>query len=333
VSALNSSIVTCRADTIQAAPIGTPPVAEPATYSCFDFQLASDLPLPELSAAALDDARPLVRVRLASVPARLPGGAEAWSGLQVAGPTALLTIADVARFLIDDGREIVVDPDPGVSPRTLRLFLLGSALGVLCHQRGLLPLHANAVVAGRGAFAFAGPSGAGKSTLAAALQARGHRLLADDVCMVDVDGVGAALAWPGIPRLKLWADAARAMGHDHTQLDRVAEGIDKYHVPAGSEAQARPVPLRRLYVLCRREAGGPRDIVRLRGHEAMAAVMAHTYRGFCLEGLGLSQRHFRQCADLLASVGVYLAPRQWGFDCFDREVARLERHMLEEDAQ
>lgn len=332
VSALNNSIATCRPESLRAAAAG-PEGAEGRAYSCFDFRLLSDLPLPELGVAADDDSRPLVRVRSAHVAARLAGGKEALQGLQVAGSTALLTIPNVGRFLIDHGREIVVDPHPGVSPRDVRLFLLGSALGILCHQRGLLPLHANAVVVRGAVCAFAGPSGAGKSTLAAAFQARGYPLLADDVCMVDAGRAGAALAWPGIPRLKLWADAARAFGHDDTRLERVADGLDKYHVPGGPMAPALPVPLRRLYLLCRREADGPHGFVRLRGHEAMAEVMAHTYRGFCLDALGLAERHFRQCAEVLASVAVYLAPRQWGFDCFEREVDTLERHMLAADPQ
>ena len=43
-----------------------------------------------------------------------------------------------------------IDPEndftaPGASSRNVRVFLLGSAFGALLHQRGLLPLHANAV--------------------------------------------------------------------------------------------------------------------------------------------------------------------------------------------
>jgi hypothetical protein len=302
-------------------------------YSCFNFRLASDVQLGELAPATLDDSRPQVILRLGRVAPRLPGASASFGGLQVAGPAALLTLPGIGRFLLDEGREIVVDPHPRVSDRNLRLFLLGSVLGVLCHQRGLLPLHANAIVAGPGAVAFAGPSGAGKSTLAAEFQRRGFRLLADDVCMVDFDENGAALAWPGIPRLKLWADAANRFGLDCAELDQVVEDSAKYHVPTASIGDPRAVPFRRLYLISRADADSPRGIVRLRGKDAMAAVMANTYRGFCLEAMGLHARHFRQCAAMLSSVRVYAATRQWGFDCFDREVDRLERHLFEEDPE
>jgi hypothetical protein len=302
-------------------------------YSCFDFRLKSDVPLAELHAAAADDRRPMVVVRLGPVAECLPNASASLEGLQVAGSTALLTLAGIGRFLISEGREVVVDPHPDVSERTLRLFLLGSVLGILCHQRGLLPLHANAILAGSSAVAFCGPSGAGKSTLAAEFQRRGFRLLADDVCMVDANDPGRAVAWPGIPRLKLWADAASRFGHDCAELDRVIEDTAKYHVPAIRNADARPVPLRRVYLLSRADGDNPPGIARLRGYEAMAAVMANTYRGFCLEPMGLQGDHFRQCAAMLASVRVYAARREWGFDCFEREVDGFERHLFEKDGE
>lgn len=299
-------------------------------YSCFDFRLESELPLEELALAGAGNQRPMVTLHLGSVGERLPGAGTSLDGLQVAGPVALLTLPGIGRFLMNEGREIVVDPHPGVTDRNLRLFLLGSVLGILCHQRGLLPLHANAIVAGSGAVAFAGPSGAGKSTLAAEFQRRGFRLLADDVCMVDIDEGGGAVAWPGIPRLKLWADAASRFGHECAELDQVAENTAKYHVPISRIADVRPVPFRRLYLISRADENDPPGIVRLLGQDAMAAVMAHTYRGFCLEPMGLHARHFRQCAAMLSSVRVYAVTRQWGFDGFEREVDRLEQHLFEE---
>jgi hypothetical protein len=276
------------------------------------------------------DSRPVVEVRVGKVAATLPGGGDASAWLQVAGEDALLTIAGTARYLVRRGGEIVVDPLAGSSERLVRLFLLGSALGILCHQRGLLPLHANAIVVGDGACAFAGPSGAGKSTLAAYFSRAGHAVLCDDVCVVDLDGAGVPMAWPGLPRLKLWGDASSKFGHDPDRLDRVAEGVDKYQIALPASDAARPVPLRRLYLLGRSEEGGASEIVRLRGRSAMEVIMTQTYRASYLPALGLAARHFRQCAALAASIEVYAAPRAWGYELFDREAGRLARHLLEE---
>ena len=70
---------------------------------------------------------------------------------------------------VRDGREIAVDPAPGVDADLLSTYLLGPALGVLLHQRGGLVLHASAVTVGGGCVAFLADAGWGKSTLAATL--------------------------------------------------------------------------------------------------------------------------------------------------------------------
>lgn len=303
-------------------------IAPRATYSCFDFRLASQLPLPDLATAVDDDARPLVELRVASLPALLPGAGPPHWHLQTAGTDALLQVPGVARFLMRDGQEILVDPVPGVSERRLLLFLLGSALGILAHQRGLVPLHANTVVANGGAYAYCGPSGAGKSTLAAHFQKSGYELLCDDVCPVGFDDRDRPMAWPGVPRLKLWPDAARALGHDPAGLDQIADGIEKYHLPVTPVGEPRAVPLRRLYVLGRAKVDGDGAITRLTGRDAMQAVLANTYRGMYLPTMGLAAWHFGQCAAMLGSIEVYSAPRVWGFEVFEREAERLERHIV-----
>jgi hypothetical protein len=306
----------------------TRPGGRTRTYSCFNFRLRSAIPLGELiPAEAEDDARPIVEVRLGAVPEHLPGAGEPRQGLQVAGDTATFTVAKTARYLVRAGGEIVVDPVPGGSERDMRLFLLGSALGILCHQRGLLPLHANAIVVDGGAVAFAGHSGAGKSTLAAHFQRAGYEVLCDDVCVLSFDEAGRPFAWPGLPRLKLWGDAAAAFGHDPAALDQAIEGLDKYHVPMDEAGAARPIPFRRLYLLSRTGIGEEGAVTPLRGRDAMEAVMAQTYRGGYIPILGESERHFRQSAALLAHAEIYAASRAWGYDVFEREAGRLVQHV------
>ena len=297
------------------------------TLSCFDFRLRSEIDLPELLAAAQDDPRPVVDIRLGHVPESLPGAAAPAWGVERAGPAALLTVSSVARYLIEDGESIVVDPFPGASERRVRLFLLGSALGILCFQRGLLPLHANAIVADGAGYAFAGPSGAGKSTLAGHFSRAGYEVLCDDVCAVTLGPDRRPLIWPGLPRVKLWHDAAEVLGHETAGLDRVAEEVDKYHVGLPPPRREGPVPLRRLYLLERAEGDSPGAVAPLRGQQAMQALMAQTYRREYLAPLGLVAQHFHLCAAVAAEIEVCRLERAWGYQVFDRELARLRAHI------
>ena len=295
-------------------------------YDCFNFCLRSELPLHEL-APAVASTFPAVEVRFDRLPSPVPDG-ELSHGIRVTGDTVFLTVKGIAQYRIRAGREIVVDPVPGGSERNVRLFLLGSALGILCHQRGLLPLHANAIVVGGAAYAFAGPSGAGKSTLAAHFARAGYEVLCDDVCVISFDEAGSPSVWPGVPRLKLWGDAAVAFGHDRSSLEKAIEGLDKYYVPLASAAPPRPIPFRRLYLLGKSPDQAVLGVSQMRGRRAMAVAMSHTYRHGYLGPMGLLEQNFRQCASLITSAEVYDVRRAWGYEVLEEQANLLEEHIL-----
>ena len=216
-------------------------------YVAFGLRIESEIDLPELAPFAAGDGMPAELV-IRRMPVTMPDASGA-SSLSADGADIYLSIDGVVRFRVRGGSEIAVDPVDGASQRNVRLFLLGSALGILCHRRGLLPLHANALVVDGKAFAFAGRTGIGKSTLAAHFQSRGYELLCDDVCVVSFDAEGRPLAWPGLPRLKLRRDAAEKFGHDSGTLEPAIEGRNKYYVPLASTALRGPYPLAGFFVL------------------------------------------------------------------------------------
>lgn len=297
-------------------------------YSCFDFRLSSTIPLPELiEANDPGDERPLVTIAEGAVAETLEGDVTRRRWMQIAGDTALMSAPATARYRIEGGERIVVERLPGASERNVRLFLLGSVLGVVAYRRGLLPLHANALVVNGEAVAFAGQSGAGKSTLAAWFVRAGYEVLCDDVCVLRFDADGRPFAWPGLPRLKLWGDAATEFGHDKAALDPAVEGKDKYHVGLRGGGTPRPIPLRSLYLLGRAEAGAGLSIGRLRGQAAMQAALHHSYRRQFPTMLGLREAHFARCVALVQHAGIFEARRAWGFDVFDEEARRIEAHL------
>ena len=111
----------------------------------------------------------------------------------------LLVVPDIAKYLISHGDTVIIDHHPDADDDELRLFLLGSAIGALLHQRDFLVLHANAIVVDGGAVLFMGKSGVGKSTLAAAFNQLGYPIAADDICAIDA-GKEQPLLYPGFPR-------------------------------------------------------------------------------------------------------------------------------------
>jgi hypothetical protein len=288
-------------------------------YRLFGLSVQSEVPLPELVGDTAETA-PDVSVQVATIGDR----PEAPAGLHVDGDEALLVIPAAGRFLARGGLELLVEPGPGVSPRNLRLYLLGSAFAAILHQRGLLPLHANAVVVEGRAIGFMGHPGAGKSTLAAWFHDRGFDVLADDVCVVTDGPGGRPIAHPGIPRLRLWREALEAGGRDASAYERSFDDMDKYTVPTDLDRQLPPVPLSHLYLL--EKAEGEPSVSRLEGSAAVEAMIANTYRGAYVRLMGHTRQHMLACAQLARKVPVFRARRRWGFDSFDVEGAALEAH-------
>lgn len=287
-------------------------------YSLFGLDVASELPLPGMPAGGVGGER--VEVRFGPVAAPTVGWAEAQ------GEDLLIDVVKVGRFKVTRGREIVIDPAPGASERNLRVFLLGSAMGALLHQRGILPLHANAIeIAGR-AVAFSGRSGAGKSTLAAWFADRGRPILCDDVCAIGFDGDGRPIVHPGVPRLRLWQDALDRSGRSTNDFERSFDGQDKYDVPAGAAAARAPLQLGACYMLAEAGEGEEPGIARLAGLAAIEALSANTYRGRFLRLMGAAERHMRQCLAIAAAVPVHRARRRWGSERFDEEAKKLAVH-------
>jgi hypothetical protein len=293
-------------------------------YCAFGLNVSSQVPLTELSPAISgSSAAADISIHFENLPERSESIGENHS-IHVEGDDVSLTVDRVARYRIRGGKDISIDPYPNASARNVRLFLLGSVFGVLCHQRGLLPLHANAIVVNGQAVVFAGQQGIGKSTLAAYYQSRGYGVLCDDVCVVSFDEGGRPLAWPGMSRLKLWRDAAETFGYDSRKLERVVDELDKYNVPLMASVAKGPFPAARMYILSDQAAGAATEIVPLTGSTAVQAIMSNTYRNIYLQPMRLTRANFVQATLLAKSARIFAAPRRRGYDVFAQEAARLE---------
>lgn len=233
-------------------------------------------------------------------------------------------------YYVHHGREIVVAPAVGAGAREVRLFLLGTAWGALCYQRGALTLHSSAVQVGDSAVAFCGETGSGKSTMAAWMLVHGARLVGDDLCRFEIDGKEAHV-YPAAARVKLWRDALDQMGWTVDDLERDHFRMDKFHLRAGQgelhfrAAEQTLLPLRAIYLL----EWGETDLTRLTGATALRRlVQSATYRGELLEPMGRLAEHWQRCAELARRVPIFrfARPRDW-------QAMEAAMHLLVDHAQ
>jgi len=289
------------------------------------LRIASELELPELHPGR---APPDVEIRYR--PSARPPLAAADCWLDVI-PGRVSVRHENIQFTIEGGRSVVVETRPETPPYDIRVWLLGSVMAALLHQRGYLPVHANVVATGNlVAAAFAGDSGAGKSTLATWFDANGHAVLADDLCAILPASDGTPQLFEGIPRVKLWGDSLTAFGRSSEGFEKVATGLDKFHVPMSrsrKEGSLRPRDLQRVYLLDRAPEGEPFRIVRQSGAEAARDILANAFRwelGQLIQG---PRAQFDQCVAVARHAAVFRVRRRWGFDHFEEDARAIERHL------
>lgn len=299
------------------------------TYSCYGLTIDSALTLPELLAPTdeLTQTTPIdVVINFGDIsPEGLSDGKQLGPYIWVTDQSLWLEVPYVARFLISDGARITIDPAPGIDEDSIRVFLLGSGLGVLLFQRGFLVLHGNAIRIGDQSMICVGHSGTGKSTLAAGFAKRGYDIVADDVVPVDAN----CSVLPGFPRLKLWQDTADQLGIETSELRRVRPELQKFNYPLQGRFVHQPLPIRWVYILnSHKEPDIKFDAIR--GMERYNPLRNNTYRVRFMEGQLLKVQHLKRCGQLAGRIHLSRVTRpDDGFELeplIDSILADIEAH-------
>lgn len=297
-------------------------------YHIFGWRLRSALPLPDLRLWWGDAREPDIVVEIGPVPLPDPDQPGFSPAVQIGPGGVRLAIPGVADYWVEAGHRVIVQPHLPVEAPDIRVFLLGTVLAILCFQRGFLPLHASAVEVGGRVLLISGVSGAGKSTLAAALSARGYRLLSDDLCALDV-GAAEMRIHPAFPRVKLWQDSAARLAIAAEGLERSRMELAKVHVPVPADLfQSDPLPPAYIVLLRTEPVRDNRKIRFLQGVEALRRFdIVHRWR----LGIALGQQApiLKGLARLVDHIPVAEVPRSDDLadlpELVDTVLALLER--------
>jgi hypothetical protein len=296
-------------------------------YILCGWHVESDIPLPELtvwSGAKEYKAEGTIRIDLQEC--SLDETAPAFCANSEGGVS--LRVNGIAGFRVNpEADRVTVHPEKGADPLLLRGCLFGSVLAVLCYRRGLFPLHGSCVLLGGEAVVFSGVSGVGKSTVATALAKRGHPLLCDDVCAIDLSNPRQPMLRPAFPRVKLLPDAIDCfqLGAAVT-YSQAARGTKAHFGMAAiqpMEVIQRPIPLSAIYALDT-PAGDKINRSPLRGKDAFVFVESQAHRGWMGRSLGLCNQLFVHVAVLAAAVPVYRLDRPCALDRVDEVACMVE---------
>jgi hypothetical protein len=213
----------------------------------------------------------------------------------------------LGEFLVScNGGRITCRRATQASMESFQVYLLGQALSFGLVKRGFEPLHATALAIDGEALVLLGDSGFGKSSLAACFLAAGHRLLTDDLLLLQPSGNGFD-GYPGPPRIKLFPGIARRY------LGSAADGVPmnsesrKLVVPLHQhQSSQQALPVRAVYALAPpRESRQARHIriEPLSRREAFVVLLSNTFNYLIVDAHRL-QRQMTQSTRLLNAITV-----------------------------
>lgn len=270
-------------------------------YKAYGLVIESEIELPELTE---DQGVPDVTVRIGTVPELSGGNTGKFKRVIATRDDLLLNVEDVARYYVENGSNIIVQPTEPVDQAAVRLFLLGSAFGALLQQRGFFVLHGSAVESRGKAYVFSGQSGAGKSTLTATLAQSGFPLIADDVCAIDARPGTIPKVFPGFPRIKLCRDAAELLEKDCAIGIPVRAGFEKYNFSVDNTRQTQALPLGGIFIIRKDEQEGVR-LKSVTGLRKIRSLVRNAYRWNFIKIRREEQKLLEQCAHISSQVNIY----------------------------
>lgn len=222
---------------------------------------------------------------------------------------AIVNIKNIACFYVTNGNSIVIENLGTDDEEQIRLYLMGTCMGAVLQQRGIIPLHGSCVCKDGKAFVITGDSGAGKSTTAAEFLKRGWKLMSDDVTPI-VEDNGTYYARSTYPGQKLWQDTIdRSDNEDRVvqNIIRENDGRQKFQLQARNSYINATLPL--MYCVYLVPGSETLMMDELLGFAKTDMLMRNLYRGFMVGDKAGRSAQLKTCIKLGEQVRLFLVAR------------------------
>lgn len=295
-------------------------------YRAFGLSIVSDVELSELDECE-PGAVPDVDIVRRSI--AWPGDRRTPTDFRFSDNELLLHWDTVGTFRVVGDGTIEVSPNDLFDPRLFSFPILGPIMALLLHRRGLLVMHASAVVLDGACAIFLGDKGAGKSTTAGALIERGHSLVSDDVVAIDLTDPARPMVLPAFPQLKLTFASASAIALPDARVgESLHPAIEKRQHRLRSNYVDQAAPLGAIYALERSDSAA---VVSLNPAEGLPVLLKFSYVArFERSAMGkMAGRHLAACASLAVSPGVKRLKVVAGLDKLTELATSVERNIAQ----
>jgi len=234
----------------------------------------------------------------------------------------LLTIEGVAHFYASDGERLQIAPIGEPDIKSIELYLNGSVLGVLLHQKAQLTMHGSSFLYKDITVLVCGASGGGKSTLAASFCKKGALFLTDDITPI-LQREDSLFISPISDSIKLWGDSVEKLNLKDAVVSSVQNQIDKYFIKMSGNKTPSPLD---LLIVLNYDNNQDLSIKELKGAEKFHVVLNQIYRKEYLQGMpSIQERYFPLLVKLCESTSVYTIarPEKLSYSLFLDEIESL----------
>lgn len=304
-------------------------------YKGFGLIINSEIHIPELMLHKEDMHLPIdLFINIGETPKALIGTGfvrkvKNWAG----NNEFLLEIPNLVRYHTFSGNTIIIQPlvIETVDWQSIRIFLLGTVMASILHQKKYIPLHASAIEYEQELILFCGKSGVGKSTTASFLKKRGYTLFSDDICVIKPKEIqdGIVYAHPTYPMIRLWADTIGQLEDKKIVAEeRVRPDIAKFKNYFREDFDNQALPIRKIVVLGINDTEYFEKSVIASVPEKMLHLRTHTFRSGILKRMQGQTNLFHSLTTIASLIPVVKISRPDNYSNINDYIDFIENGLL-----
>lgn len=212
-------------------------------------------------------------------------------------------INNIGTYRITNGNTIMVQPHGVPDVQALKAFLIGTCMGYVFYQKGMLAIHGGTLEKDDKAIIIVGESGSGKSTLSTALRLSGYGLMTDDITRVEMNN--GVTVFPGYPAQRLCEDCINEFGIDKNKCTNITIfNKNKYVVPLEKDFVEKEKRLGAIFEL----SVGDIDCIKteeVKGNEKLQLLLRNIYSFRGVKHLGVKPEYFIKCLTLAKNIPMF----------------------------
>jgi len=243
--------------------------------------------------------------------------------IQISKNEFILRVRGVANYYVANGNSIIVEPEAESNMEDVKLFLLGTSLGVMLMQRNTIAIHGGTIVVNGKGIIISGHTGVGKSTLISAFRDKGCFFLADDVSAVENTPDGEIIIHPSYPQQKLCRDAMESMSYDINKYIKVDPIRDKYAIYSDEKFLYSPVKFSAIYEINIGKSNKV-EISEVSGSKKIIILLRNIYRIELCKYIGFNPQYFKYCMNIASNVRIYEITRPKSVFSVDDQIRLIE---------